>query len=383
MAYLVDQMSDAYLREIADYFAALDLPYPPPQTTGAPAATLSRAARQLVRQGDAARGIPACSSCHGAAMTGVAPAMPGLLGCRATTSFRSSVPGATAARRAAAPDCMGEIARRLGAGRRHRHGRLAVLAAGAAWAGRRGQPARPAADGMRERPAMSAARSRWIKALALLVVLGAAAAALVGWLNVRGEAAVDASVPSGAAPAELVAARRLPRARRQLRGLPHRARRRRRSPAARASTPRSAPCSPATSRPMPETGIGSWSDRRTSGAPCTTAARATAACCIRHSRTPNYTQITREDSDALYAFLRSQPPVQQPNRPHALRFPVQLAGLAGGLARAVLLARRLRARSRTGRPSGTGAPTWCAGLGHCQACHAPRNAFGATATSWS
>jgi len=30
---------------------------------------------------------------------------------------------------------------------------------------------------------------------------------------------------------------------------------------------------------------------------------------------PSFTLITREDSDALYAFLRSQPPVQQPNRP--------------------------------------------------------------------
>jgi cytochrome c553 len=112
MAYLVDHMSDEYLREIADHFAGLDLPYPPPQTTGAPAAALARG-EQLVRQGDAARGIPACSSCHGAAMTGVAPAMPGLLGLPRDYLLAQFGAWRSGVRRAAQPDCMGEIARRL------------------------------------------------------------------------------------------------------------------------------------------------------------------------------------------------------------------------------------------------------------------------------
>ncbi len=112
MAYLVGHMSDDYLREIADHFAGLDLPYPPPQTTGAPAATIARG-EQLVRQGDAARGIPACSSCHGAAMTGVAPAMPGLLGLPRDYLLAQFGAWRSGVRRAAEPDCMGEIARRL------------------------------------------------------------------------------------------------------------------------------------------------------------------------------------------------------------------------------------------------------------------------------
>ena len=112
MAYLVDQMSDAYLREIAEYFASLDLPYPPPQTTGVPAQVLARG-EQLVRQGDAARGIPACSSCHGEAMTGVAPSMPGLLGLPRDYILGQFGAWRNGLRRAAAPDCMGEIARRL------------------------------------------------------------------------------------------------------------------------------------------------------------------------------------------------------------------------------------------------------------------------------
>jgi cytochrome c553 len=112
MAYLVDHMSDAYLREIAAYFASLDLPYPPPQTTGAPAASLARG-EQLVRQGDASRGIPACASCHGEAMTGVVPAMPGLLGLPRDYILAQFGAWRNGVRRAAAPDCMGEIARRL------------------------------------------------------------------------------------------------------------------------------------------------------------------------------------------------------------------------------------------------------------------------------
>jgi cytochrome c553 len=112
MAYLVDHMSDAYLQEIAGYFASLDLPHPAPQTTGAAAATLARG-EQLVRQGDAARGVPACASCHGAAMTGVAPAMPGLLGLPRDYLLAQFGAWRSGERQAAAPDCMGEIARRL------------------------------------------------------------------------------------------------------------------------------------------------------------------------------------------------------------------------------------------------------------------------------
>src|ERR1700756_5142508 len=41
MSYLVGQMSDDYLREIAAYFSALDLPYAPPQTVGGAPAELA------------------------------------------------------------------------------------------------------------------------------------------------------------------------------------------------------------------------------------------------------------------------------------------------------------------------------------------------------
>jgi cytochrome c553 len=115
MTHLVDHLSDAYLREMANYFASLDLPYPPPQTTQAPAAVLQQA-QSLVLKGDAQRNIPACTQCHGIAMTGVLPAFPGLLGLPRDYLVGQLGAWQTDKRHAAAPDCMGDIAKRLTAG---------------------------------------------------------------------------------------------------------------------------------------------------------------------------------------------------------------------------------------------------------------------------
>lgn len=114
MAHLLEPLSDAYLREIAGYFSALELPYPPAQTRGASPAALARG-EQLVRSGDAARGIPACAQCHGDAMTGIAPSVPGLLGLPRDYLLGQLGAWRSGERRAAAPDCMAQIARRLSA----------------------------------------------------------------------------------------------------------------------------------------------------------------------------------------------------------------------------------------------------------------------------
>jgi cytochrome c553 len=112
MTHLVDHLSDPYLREMADYFASQDLPYPPPQTANAPAAVLERA-QALVQHGDVQRKIPACTQCHGSAMTGVLPAFPGLLGLPRDYLIVQLGAWQTDKRHAAAPDCMGQIANRL------------------------------------------------------------------------------------------------------------------------------------------------------------------------------------------------------------------------------------------------------------------------------
>jgi hypothetical protein len=61
MTRMVDPLSDAYLLEIAQHFSALDLPYPVPAPASASPGLLHRG-EQLVRQGDAPRGVPACVS---------------------------------------------------------------------------------------------------------------------------------------------------------------------------------------------------------------------------------------------------------------------------------------------------------------------------------
>jgi cytochrome c553 len=117
MTYMVDHLPDAYLREIADYFAAQHPPYPPAQAGSGASATTESLARgeALVKQGDAARHIPACVACHGAALTGVEPAIPGLVGL--PSDYINAQFGAwkNQTRRAAAPDCMADIAARLSA----------------------------------------------------------------------------------------------------------------------------------------------------------------------------------------------------------------------------------------------------------------------------
>ncbi|NVD70938.1 cytochrome c4 [Duganella sp. BJB488] len=112
MTYMVDHLPDAYLREIADYFSQQHPPYPPPQAGGAGGDALARG-EALVRNGDPSKKIPACVACHGSALTGVAPAIPGLVGL--PSDYINAQFGAwkNKVRRAAAPDCMAEIANRL------------------------------------------------------------------------------------------------------------------------------------------------------------------------------------------------------------------------------------------------------------------------------
>ncbi len=112
MTYLVEHLTPAYLQEIATYFATLDLPYPPAQRADAAPAVLARGAA-LVQHGDPARQLPACTSCHGERMTGVQPAMPGLLGLPRDYLIGQLGAWRTGQRNAAAPDCMATIANRL------------------------------------------------------------------------------------------------------------------------------------------------------------------------------------------------------------------------------------------------------------------------------
>ncbi len=91
----------------------------------------------------------------------------------------------------------------------------------------------------------------------------------------------------------------------------------------------------------------------------------------------NYTQVTREDSDALFAFLKSLPAVPQANKNHTLDFPYQSQA-------ALAVWRALYFTPGTFKPDNNQNAEWnrgaylVTGLGHCSACHTARNALGAT-----
>ena len=112
MTNLLAPLTDDYLREIAAQFAQLELPYPPPQSATASVDLLTRG-ETLVMQGDAALRIPACIQCHGAALMGVAPNLPALIGM--PRDYLNAQLGAwrTGSRHAAEPDCMAHVAKRL------------------------------------------------------------------------------------------------------------------------------------------------------------------------------------------------------------------------------------------------------------------------------
>ena len=92
---------------------------------------------------------------------------------------------------------------------------------------------------------------------------------------------------------------------------------------------------------------------------------------------PNYTQVTRADSDAIYAYLHSLPAVDVANKPHALRFPYSTqAALA--VWRALFFAPAEPATASLQTAEYDRGAYLVNGLGHCTACHTPRNALGAT-----
>ena len=89
----------------------------------------------------------------------------------------------------------------------------------------------------------------------------------------------------------------------------------------------------------------------------------------------SYTKVTRADSDAIYAYLRSLPPVSQPNHPNELRFPFNQRNMLIGW-------RTLFFREGEFKPNPTKSADWnrgaylVEGLGHCTMCHTSINALG-------
>jgi mono/diheme cytochrome c family protein len=94
----------------------------------------------------------------------------------------------------------------------------------------------------------------------------------------------------------------------------------------------------------------------------------------------SYTKVTRADSDAIFAYLRSIPPVKRINTPHDLGFPYNNRSLILGW-------RKLFFKEGEYKPDQTKSADWnrgaylVEGLGHCGMCHTAINALGGSSES--
>jgi mono/diheme cytochrome c family protein len=94
----------------------------------------------------------------------------------------------------------------------------------------------------------------------------------------------------------------------------------------------------------------------------------------------SYTKVTRQDSDAIFAYLKTIPPVRQANRPHDLRFPYNNRSLILGW-------RTLFFKEGEFKPDPKQSEQWnrgaylVEGLGHCGMCHTAINALGGSSES--
>jgi mono/diheme cytochrome c family protein len=345
MAHVVRPLSDAYLHEIADYFAAQHPAHPPARAIQWSARVLERG-RALVHDGDASRGVPACVDCHGTRLTGVEPAVPALVGL--PYDYISAQLGAwrTHTRGAPPPDCMAAVAANLAD---------SDVSAVAAWLSAQPVPddARPQAAGSTQAPL---------------------ACGSIQQADAGATAAADASDPIPPDAPLLVRGEYLARAGDCI---------------SCHTTVGSQPFAGGRAIPTgfgtfyapnitPDvvTGIGGWTadDFWTA---------------LHDGRSPDgrllypafpypsYTKVTRADADAIYAWLRSLEPVRKANTASTLDFPYNL--------RKLLLAwRALYFDVGEYVPDPHKSTVWnrgaylVQGLGHCNGCHTPRNALGAS-----
>ena len=355
MTGLVQPLSDRYLMEMAQYFSDLNLPYPAPQPSVASQETLAQG-RALVMQGDKTRNLPACIQCHGQAMTGVAPNVPGLLGL--SSDYLNAQLGGwkTGQRQAHAPDCMASIAKQLS---------NQEVAAAAHWLAAQTLPANT-------QPQVNP--SPWVTGTAP-IKCGSAPPTPLNASATTTQITTNASTKSTAALA--LQGAYVARAGNCM--ACHTA------PGGDAFAGGRALATPfgtvfsSNLTPDAQTGLGRWSSADFWQA-------------LHHGRAKdgrllnpafpyvNYTKVTRADSDALFAYLQTLAPSVNPNKPHAMRWPF-------GTPAAIAAWRALyfspgEFAADTSKPAQWNRGAYLIqGLGHCAACHTPRDRLGGTSNS--
>ncbi len=347
MAGLVEPLTDSYLWDIAQYFSQLDLPYPLPQPAALPTAVLARG-KTLALEGDTKLKIPACTLCHGSALTGAAPTVPGLLGL--PRDYLSAQLGGwqTRQRRAHAPDCMADIATQLSG---------ADVAAVTSWLSAQALPrdTRPLAAlhnppaGV-QRPDCGSAPAPKPVNISSPAPLATPPSTLVSqgaYLAQAGNCMGCHTVRGGTPYAGG-------------RGI---------------ATPFGTVYSSNLTSDK-TTGLGAWSADDFWQA-------------LHHGRSrdgrllnpafpyTSYTQVKRADANALFAYLQTLPPTQQVNQAHVLPWPLNTQAALG-------VWRALYFKPQDFAPDTSQPASWnrgaylVNGLGHCAACHTPRNALGAS-----
>ncbi|UFX43906.1 cytochrome c [Bradyrhizobium sp. 41S5] len=133
--------------------------------------------------------------------------------------------------------------------------------------------------------------------------------------------------------------------------------------------------------PDPETGIGRWSEQAF--------VRALRSGVDREGRHlypafpyDHFTRVTNDDANALYAFLMSLDPVRSSAPPNGLPFPLNIRLTLAGWKLLFLRQERFVADPSKDAKWNRG-KYLVDGLGHCGACHSPRNLMGAEEVSAS
>lgn len=336
MVYFMQLQGDESLRQMANYFAAQRLPYPPPERPAVSAALLERG-RRLATQGDPTARLPSCAACHGEQLLGVEPAVPGLLGVSQDYLLGQLGAWRNDTRSAEAPDCMAQIARRLSP---------TDLAAVTAWLA-----SQPVAAGAH--PSDTLPQPPPLRCGSMEGKTPATAAPLLTAELQRGAELVRlgncASCHTALGGEPFAGGRPIP---------------------TRFGTFYAPNITPDASR-----GIGRWSAEdfwralHEGVAPDGTLLYPVFPY-------PDYTKLDRSDVDAMYAYLRTVPAVPAADRAHDLRFPYSVRPLLAAW-------RYLYFRPGEYRPSPERSAAWNRGaylvqaLAHCSACHAPRDALGA------
>ncbi len=345
MVGIVSGLSDAYLFEMAQHFANLNPPYGSVAASSEKPAVLALGERiALIGSGDDR--LPACASCHGQSLTGLDPVMPGLTGL--SRDYLNAQLGAwsNGARKAAAPDCMADIVKRM---------RGEEISAVAAWLASQpvAKTARPDMQGRRFALECGTHKAgpRQVAGLrseadAHLKADASASARRGAYLATLGNCAGCHSMPGKPAFAGGQAI----------------------------ETPYGAIYANNIT-PHIETGIGRWS--------ADDFYRALTQGISRDGHRlypafpwPYYARFSRSDSDDLYAFLRQLDPIEQVPRAPRLRFPYDWRGSLAFWTATNSLRKKPDVPAASADPQLIRGEWLVNGPGHCGACHTPKGLLG-------